>query len=106
MCQKVSKVEQLHVSCSFYRSSHPQEKESSNLTQESKGVETPSKSPDSMQVNGQTTVDSSHVIMPPMRSKKKIIPPPMDLTLVKSIDESNREGSAVPAWSVSGVFAF
>ncbi|XP_056322550.1 EH domain-binding protein 1-like protein 1 isoform X2 [Danio aesculapii] len=80
-------------------SSHPQEKESSNLTQESKGVETPSESPDSMQVNGQTSVDVSHVIVPPMRSKKKIIPPPMDLTLVKSIDETNREGSAVPAWS-------
>ncbi|XP_073770908.1 EH domain-binding protein 1-like protein 1 isoform X21 [Danio rerio] len=79
--------------------SHPQEKESSSLTQEPKGVETPSKSPDSVQVNGQTTIEASHVIVPPMRSKKKIIPPPMDLTLVKSIDESNRDGSAVPAWS-------
>ncbi|XP_073770922.1 EH domain-binding protein 1-like protein 1 isoform X37 [Danio rerio] len=81
------------------RNSHPQEKESSSLTQEPKGVETPSKSPDSVQVNGQTTIEASHVIVPPMRSKKKIIPPPMDLTLVKSIDESNRDGSAVPAWS-------
>nr|XP_021327962.1 EH domain-binding protein 1-like protein 1 isoform X7 [Danio rerio] len=79
--------------------SHPQEKESSSLTQEPKGVKTPSKSPDSVQVNGQTTIEASHVIVPPMRSKKKIIPPPMDLTLVKSIDESNRDGSAVPAWS-------
>nr|XP_021327965.1 EH domain-binding protein 1-like protein 1 isoform X10 [Danio rerio] len=81
------------------RNSHPQEKESSSLTQEPKGVKTPSKSPDSVQVNGQTTIEASHVIVPPMRSKKKIIPPPMDLTLVKSIDESNRDGSAVPAWS-------
>lgn len=59
-----------------------------------------------MQVNGQTTVDACHVIVPPMRSKKKIIPPPMDLTIVKTIDESNKEGSAVPAWDVSGICCF
>lgn len=56
-----------------------------------------------MQVNGQTTVDACHVIVPPVRSKKKIIPPPMDLTIVNTIDESNKEGSAVPAWDVSGI---
>ncbi|XP_073770935.1 EH domain-binding protein 1-like protein 1 isoform X49 [Danio rerio] len=90
---------ELRPAMAVKRNSHPQEKESSSLTQEPKGVETPSKSPDSVQVNGQTTIEASHVIVPPMRSKKKIIPPPMDLTLVKSIDESNRDGSAVPAWS-------
>ncbi|KAK7125780.1 hypothetical protein R3I93_021218 [Phoxinus phoxinus] len=79
-------------------SGHPQEKDSSNVTPEAKGNETPSRSPGSVQVNGQTTVDACHVIVPPMRSKKKIIPPPMDLTIVKSIDESNKEGSGVPAW--------
>ncbi len=41
-----------------------------------------------MQVNGQTTADSSHVIVPPVRSKKKLIPPPMDLSIVKTMDES------------------
>ncbi|XP_056103644.1 nascent polypeptide-associated complex subunit alpha, muscle-specific form isoform X11 [Rhinichthys klamathensis goyatoka] len=79
-------------------SGHPQEKDSSNVTPEAKGNETPSRSPGSVQVNGQTTVDACHVIVPPMRSKRKIIPPPMDLTIVKQIDESNKEGSAVPAW--------
>ncbi|XP_077098729.1 EH domain-binding protein 1-like protein 1 isoform X21 [Siphateles boraxobius] len=79
-------------------SGHPQEKDSSNVTPEAKGNETPSRSPGSVQVNGQTTVDACHVIVPPMRSKKKIIPPPMDLTIVKTIDESNKEGSALPAW--------
>ncbi|KAK7120550.1 hypothetical protein R3I94_020522 [Phoxinus phoxinus] len=79
-------------------SGHPQEKDSSNVTPDAKGNETPSRSPGSVQVNGQTTVDACHVIVPPMRSKKKIIPPPMDLTIVKSIDESNKEGSGVPAW--------
>ncbi|XDV54246.1 hypothetical protein PO909_022584 [Leuciscus waleckii] len=80
------------------RSGHPQEKDSSNVTPEAKGNETPSGSPGSVQVNGQTTVDACHVIVPPIRSKKKIIPPPMDLTIVQTIDESNKEGSAVPAW--------
>lgn len=56
-----------------------------------------------MQVNGQTTVEASHVIVPPVRSKKKIIPPPMDLTIVNTMDESNKEGSALPAWDVSGI---
>ncbi|XDV54248.1 hypothetical protein PO909_022584 [Leuciscus waleckii] len=79
-------------------SGHPQEKDSSNVTPEAKGNETPSGSPGSVQVNGQTTVDACHVIVPPIRSKKKIIPPPMDLTIVQTIDESNKEGSAVPAW--------
>ncbi|XP_016383834.1 uncharacterized protein ehbp1l1b isoform X4 [Sinocyclocheilus rhinocerous] len=79
-------------------SGHPQEKESSDVTPEAKGSKTPSRSPGSMQVNGQTTADSSHVIVPPMRSKKKIIPPPMDLAIVKTMDESIKEGSAVPGW--------
>ncbi|XP_058644958.1 microtubule-associated protein futsch isoform X4 [Onychostoma macrolepis] len=79
-------------------SGHPQEKESSDVTPEAKESETPSRSPGSMQVNGQTTADSSHVIVPPMRSKKKIIPPPMDLAIVKTMDESIKEGSAVPGW--------
>uniref|UniRef100_A0A8C1ZGE7 EH domain binding protein 1-like 1b n=1 Tax=Cyprinus carpio TaxID=7962 RepID=A0A8C1ZGE7_CYPCA len=79
-------------------SGHPQEKESSDVTPEAKGSETPSRSPGSMQVNGQTTADSSHVTMPPMRSKKKIFPPPMDLSIVKTMDESIKEGSAVPGW--------
>ncbi|XP_016085175.1 EH domain-binding protein 1-like protein 1 isoform X10 [Sinocyclocheilus grahami] len=79
-------------------SGHPQEKESSDVTPEVKGSEMPSRSPGSMQVNGQTTADSSHVIVPPMRSKKKIIPPPMDLAIVKTMDESIKEGSAVPGW--------
>lgn len=57
-----------------------------------------------MQVNGQTTVEASHVIVPPVRSKKKIIPPPMDLTIVNTMDESNKEGSALPAWDVSGIW--
>ncbi|XP_039523417.1 EH domain-binding protein 1-like protein 1 isoform X11 [Pimephales promelas] len=78
------------------RSGHPQEKDSSNVTPEAKGNETPSSSGGSGQVNGQTTVDACHVIVPPLRSKRKIIPPPMDLTIVKQIDESNKEGSAVP----------
>ncbi|XP_039523412.1 EH domain-binding protein 1-like protein 1 isoform X7 [Pimephales promelas] len=77
-------------------SGHPQEKDSSNVTPEAKGNETPSSSGGSGQVNGQTTVDACHVIVPPLRSKRKIIPPPMDLTIVKQIDESNKEGSAVP----------
>ncbi|XP_042588551.1 EH domain-binding protein 1 isoform X15 [Cyprinus carpio] len=80
------------------RSGHPQEKESSDVTPEAKGSETPSRSPGSMQVNGQTTADSSHVTMPPMRSKKKIFPPPMDLSIVKTMDESIKDGSAVPGW--------
>uniref|UniRef100_A0A8C1TD36 EH domain binding protein 1-like 1b n=1 Tax=Cyprinus carpio TaxID=7962 RepID=A0A8C1TD36_CYPCA len=71
-------------------SSHPEEKDSSVVSREAKGSETPSRSPGSMQVNGQTTADASHVIVPPMRSKKKIIPPPMDLAIVKT-------GSAVSA---------
>ncbi|XP_042588550.1 EH domain-binding protein 1-like protein 1 isoform X14 [Cyprinus carpio] len=79
-------------------SGHPQEKESSDVTPEAKGSETPSRSPGSMQVNGQTTADSSHVTMPPMRSKKKIFPPPMDLSIVKTMDESIKDGSAVPGW--------
>ncbi|XP_016348985.1 EH domain-binding protein 1-like protein 1 isoform X5 [Sinocyclocheilus anshuiensis] len=79
-------------------SGHPQEKESSDVTPEAKGSETPSRSPGSMQFNGQTTADSSHVIVPPMRIKKKIIPPPMDLAIVKTMDESIKEGSAVPGW--------
>uniref|UniRef100_A0A8C1C9K5 EH domain binding protein 1-like 1b n=1 Tax=Cyprinus carpio carpio TaxID=630221 RepID=A0A8C1C9K5_CYPCA len=79
-------------------SGHPQEKESSDVTPEAKGSETPSRSPGSMQVNGQTTADSSHVTVPPMRSKKKIFPPPMDLSIVKTMDESIKEGSAVPGW--------
>ncbi|XP_016093305.1 uncharacterized protein [Sinocyclocheilus grahami] len=79
-------------------SSHPQEKESSAVSPEAKGSEMPSRSPGSMQVNGQTTADASHVIVPPVRIKKKIIPPPMDLAIVKTIDESIKEGSAVPAW--------
>ncbi|XP_052464116.1 uncharacterized protein LOC128021159 isoform X3 [Carassius gibelio] len=66
-------------------SSHPQEKGSSKA----KGSETASRSPGSMQVNGQTTADTSHEILPPMLSKKKIIPQPMDLAIVKT-------GSAVP----------
>lgn len=86
--------------CPFNRSGHPQENESSDVTPEAKGSETPSRSPGSMQVNGQTTADSSHVIVPPMRSKKKIIPPPMDLAIVKAMDESIKEGSAVPGWDV------
>ncbi|XP_050976656.1 EH domain-binding protein 1-like protein 1 isoform X5 [Labeo rohita] len=77
-------------------SGHPQEEESSNVTPEAKVSETPSRSPGRMQVNGQTTTDSSHVIVPPTRSKKKIIPPPMDLAIVKTMDESIKEGSAVP----------
>ncbi|XP_067288600.1 EH domain-binding protein 1-like protein 1 isoform X7 [Pseudorasbora parva] len=77
---------------------HPQEKDSSDVTPEANGSKAQSGSPGRMQVNGQTTVDASHVIVPPMRSKKKIIPPPMDLTIVKTMDESNKEGSAVPAW--------
>ncbi|XP_051763753.1 EH domain-binding protein 1-like protein 1 isoform X11 [Ctenopharyngodon idella] len=77
---------------------HPQEKDSSDVTPEANGSETPSRSPGSMQVNGQTTVEASHVIVPPVRSKKKIIPPPMDLTIVNTMDESNKEGSALPAW--------
>ncbi|XP_067253988.1 uro-adherence factor A isoform X1 [Chanodichthys erythropterus] len=77
---------------------HPQGKDSSDVTPEANGSETPSRSPGSMQVNGQTTVEASHVIVPPVRSKKKIIPPPMDLTIVNTIDESNKEGSALPAW--------
>lgn len=93
----------LHIYCPFDRSGHPQEKNSSNVTPEAKGNETPSGSPGSVQVNGQTTVDACHVIVPPVRSKKKIIPPPMDLTIVNTIDESNKEGSAVPAWDVSGI---
>uniref|UniRef100_A0A8C1J156 EH domain binding protein 1-like 1b n=1 Tax=Cyprinus carpio TaxID=7962 RepID=A0A8C1J156_CYPCA len=72
------------------RSNHPEEKDSSVVSREAKGSETPSRSPGSMQVNGQTTADASHVIVPPMRSKKKIIPPPMDLAIVKT-------GSAVSA---------
>uniref|UniRef100_A0A8C2KCB1 EH domain binding protein 1-like 1b n=1 Tax=Cyprinus carpio TaxID=7962 RepID=A0A8C2KCB1_CYPCA len=79
-------------------SGHPQEKESSDVTPEAKGSETPSRTPGSMQVNGQTTADSSHVTVPPMRSKKKIFPPPMDLSIVKTMDESIKEGSAVPGW--------
>ncbi|XP_026129381.1 EH domain-binding protein 1-like protein 1 isoform X4 [Carassius auratus] len=79
-------------------SGHTQEKESSDVTPETKESETPSRSPGTMQVNGQTTADSSHVIVPPMRSKKKIIPPPMDLSIVKAMDESIKEGSAVPGW--------
>uniref|UniRef100_A0A8C1J0Z6 EH domain binding protein 1-like 1b n=1 Tax=Cyprinus carpio TaxID=7962 RepID=A0A8C1J0Z6_CYPCA len=71
-------------------SNHPEEKDSSVVSREAKGSETPSRSPGSMQVNGQTTADASHVIVPPMRSKKKIIPPPMDLAIVKT-------GSAVSA---------
>ncbi|XP_048035371.1 EH domain-binding protein 1-like protein 1 isoform X2 [Megalobrama amblycephala] len=77
---------------------HPQGKDSSDVTPEANGSETPSRSPGSMQVNGQTTVEASHVIVPPVRSKKKIIPPPMDLTIVNTMDESNKEGSALPAW--------
>ncbi|XP_042621073.1 EH domain-binding protein 1-like isoform X1 [Cyprinus carpio] len=65
-------------------SNHPEEKDSSVVSREAKGSETPSRSPGSMQVNGQTTADASHVIVPPMRSKKKIIPPPMDLAIVKT----------------------
>uniref|UniRef100_A0A671PSQ7 EH domain binding protein 1-like 1b n=1 Tax=Sinocyclocheilus anshuiensis TaxID=1608454 RepID=A0A671PSQ7_9TELE len=80
------------------RSSYPQEKESSAVSPEAKGSETPSRSPGSMQVNGQTTADASHVIVPPVRIKKKIIPPPMDLAIVKTMDESIKDGSAVPAW--------
>ncbi|XP_051763754.1 EH domain-binding protein 1-like protein 1 isoform X12 [Ctenopharyngodon idella] len=80
------------------RAGHPQEKDSSDVTPEANGSETPSRSPGSMQVNGQTTVEASHVIVPPVRSKKKIIPPPMDLTIVNTMDESNKEGSALPAW--------
>uniref|UniRef100_A0A9J7YPF4 EH domain binding protein 1-like 1b n=1 Tax=Cyprinus carpio carpio TaxID=630221 RepID=A0A9J7YPF4_CYPCA len=71
-------------------SNHPEEKDSSVVSREAKGSETPSRSLGSMQVNGQTTADASHVIVPPMRSKKKIIPPPMDLAIVKT-------GSAVSA---------
>ncbi|XP_026075582.1 uncharacterized protein LOC113054329 isoform X1 [Carassius auratus] len=66
-------------------SSHPHEKGSSKA----KGSEMASRSPGSMQVNGQTTADTSHEILPPMLSKKKIIPQPMDLAIVKT-------GSAVP----------
>ncbi|XP_048035413.1 EH domain-binding protein 1-like protein 1 isoform X8 [Megalobrama amblycephala] len=80
------------------RAGHPQGKDSSDVTPEANGSETPSRSPGSMQVNGQTTVEASHVIVPPVRSKKKIIPPPMDLTIVNTMDESNKEGSALPAW--------
>ncbi|KAK2871123.1 hypothetical protein Q8A67_023650 [Cirrhinus molitorella] len=79
-------------------SGHSQEKESSNVTPEAKGSERPSRSTGSMQVNGQTTSDASHVVVAPMRSKKKIIPPPMDLAIVKTMDESIKEGSAVPGW--------
>ncbi|XDV54247.1 hypothetical protein PO909_022584 [Leuciscus waleckii] len=89
---------ELRPATAVKRSGHPQEKDSSNVTPEAKGNETPSGSPGSVQVNGQTTVDACHVIVPPIRSKKKIIPPPMDLTIVQTIDESNKEGSAVPAW--------
>ncbi|XP_043105852.1 EH domain-binding protein 1-like protein 1 isoform X9 [Puntigrus tetrazona] len=77
---------------------HPMEKESSDVTPEAKVSETPSRSPGSMQVNGQPAADPSHPIVPPMRSKKKIIPPPMDLAIVKTMDESIKEGSAVPGW--------
>ncbi|XP_051541837.1 EH domain-binding protein 1-like isoform X9 [Myxocyprinus asiaticus] len=76
----------------------PQEKETIDVTPETKGSDTPSKSPHSMQVNVQTIADASQVIVPPMRNKKKIIPPPMDLAGVKTLDESTKDGSAVPAW--------
>uniref|UniRef100_A0A8C1G2G9 EH domain binding protein 1-like 1b n=1 Tax=Cyprinus carpio TaxID=7962 RepID=A0A8C1G2G9_CYPCA len=89
---------ELQPAMAVKRSGHPQEKESSDVTPEAKGSETPSRTPGSMQVNGQTTADSSHVTVPPMRSKKKIFPPPMDLSIVKTMDESIKEGSAVPGW--------
>ncbi|XP_051973600.1 EH domain-binding protein 1-like protein 1 isoform X2 [Xyrauchen texanus] len=76
----------------------PQEKETIDATPETKGSDTPSKSPRSIQVNIQTLVDASQVIVPPMRNKKKIIPPPMDLAGVITLDESTKDGSAVPAW--------
>ncbi len=86
--------------CPFIRSGLPQKKESSDVTPEAKGSETSSRSPGSMQVNGQTTADSCHVIVPPVRSKKKLIPPPMDLSIVKTMDESIKDDSAVPGWDV------
>ncbi|XP_051539440.1 uncharacterized protein LOC127432422 isoform X4 [Myxocyprinus asiaticus] len=75
----------------------PQEKVSNNVIPQIKGSDTPSKSPLSMQVNGQTT-DASQVIVPPVHNKKKLIPPPMDLALGKTLDGSTRDGSAVSAW--------
>ncbi|XP_065114210.1 uncharacterized protein ehbp1l1b isoform X2 [Paramisgurnus dabryanus] len=73
----------------------PQPKESFIKTPEDKGFESPSKSPGSVHVNGQT--GTSQEIEVPMRGKKKI-PAPVDLTAVKKLEESIKDGSGVPAW--------
>ncbi|XP_073730387.1 EH domain-binding protein 1-like protein 1 isoform X10 [Misgurnus anguillicaudatus] len=73
----------------------PQPKDSFIKTPEAKGFESPSKSPGSVHVNGQT--GTSQEIEVPMRSKKKI-PAPVDLTAVKKLEESLKDGSGVPAW--------
>nr|XP_055064395.1 EH domain-binding protein 1 isoform X3 [Misgurnus anguillicaudatus] len=73
----------------------PQPKESFIKTPEAKGFKSPSKSPGSVHVNGQT--GTSQEIEVPMRSKKKI-PAPVDLTAVKKLEESLKDGSGVPAW--------
>lgn len=86
--------------CSFDRSDLPQPKESYIITPEAKGFESPSKSRGSVHVNGQS--GTSQEIVAPMRSKKKI-PAPVDLTAVKKLEESLKDGSGVPAWEVSGV---
>ncbi|XP_051971720.1 EH domain-binding protein 1-like protein 1 isoform X7 [Xyrauchen texanus] len=82
----------------------PQERVSNNVTPQTKGSTNPSKSPGIMQVNGQTT-DASQVIVPPVRIKKKVIPPPMDLALGITLDESTRDGSAVSAWDFASPLA-
>ncbi|XP_056592354.1 EH domain-binding protein 1-like protein 1 isoform X7 [Triplophysa dalaica] len=77
-------------------SDSPQKKESHIITPEAKS-ETPSKRPDHVHVNGQTAVETPKKLVAPTRIKKKI-PVPMDLTGVKAIDESNKDGSAGFAW--------
>ncbi|TRY99266.1 hypothetical protein DNTS_022824 [Danionella cerebrum] len=76
-----------------------QEKELSDVKPESECSTIPLKSHVSTQINSQTTTDASQNILPPIRNKKKIIPPPMDLSLEDAPDRSNREGSAGPVWS-------
>ncbi|KAA0703997.1 EH domain-binding protein 1-like protein 1 [Triplophysa tibetana] len=80
-------------------SDSPQKKESHIITPEAKS-ETPSKRLDHVHVNrqnGQTAVDTSKKLVAPTRIKKKI-PAPMDLTGVKALDESIKDGSARPGW--------